>query len=246
MKTFLAELWFLLPRPLKRAGEESEIRKVVEVLASLFDDLKTAAFNVRRAWHTATAHDIGDGLALDIIGADRNLRRYPGESNVDYQARLERAWELYQAGGTVPGMVLAMELIGIPDATVLEPRVRHRCNGVLRANGASRIGSLQWASFHVAFEMPASLPSERLALILRTIDDWKPSHTMCATLLLQAGNWTDSCEAEDQLAFVSTRSTSSEDLYAWPVPMCNGVYRCNGAIRADAHVDTLSFEVLPA
>lgn len=242
MKRFAPYFWFLLPKPCKRAapGDQTEIRRVVEVLGSLFDDAKLAIFRVRRAWTTKTA----PAEALDLIGADRDLRRMPGEEEDAYRRRLLSAFDLYQQGGTVPGMVLAMELLGYPGAEVSEPRSPRRYDGSMRYAGTLRYGEVEWALFTVTLDPGVSLTSERLDLVLRTIHRWKPAHTMLAYLVLAPAPWQDDCLPTDAgLDLVMDHSMDLADLYVWPVAIYDGTYQHDGAVLHDGEIDPLSVRV---
>jgi hypothetical protein len=258
-RPFFPYLWFLLPKPLKapehvsapgggrprRHGrDENEIERTVQVLASLLDDLKSAVFSVRSSWVTASA----EGQALDLIGADRMLRRIPGESDDDYRARLLAAFDLYQQGGTLPGMKLAMELVGEPEAEVEEPRVPAYHDGTLhRDGGAFHGGWVSWARFMVKLALrEAGLPADHLATVLRQVDEWKPAHTMLAHLVL------DTQESLSDEVPVTTDSlalglqAALSDLYAWPGLMHNGAALRDGTHHHDGAQDTLQVEVIPA
>lgn len=162
-----------------------------------------------------------------------------------YRQRLISAFDLYQQGGTVPGMILAMELLGYPNAKVAEPRTPRLYDGAYSHTGTIRYGDIVWAVFTVEIETPALSP-ERLDLILRTIDRWKPAHTMLAYLVLAPGSLADECLASDSaldLAFDHTLEIS--DLYAWPVAMYDGTHTHGGEVSHNGEMDLLDIEVLP-
>lgn len=241
MKRFAPYFWFLLTKPFKRSppDDQTEIRRTVEVLASLFDDAKAAIFRVRRAWTTKVAPD----AALDLIGADRDLRRLPGEDTEAYRARLLSAFDLYQQGGTVPGMVLAMDLLGY-SAKVEEPRTPRQYDGSFVHGGSVRYGEVEWALFTVSLDPGVSITLERLELILRTIHRWKPAHTMLAYLVLAPSPWQDECVPTDaELALAFDYSCDLSEPYAWPVAMYDGTYRHDGVVVHDGDIDPLSLEV---
>lgn len=57
--------------------------------------------------------------ALMLIGAERRIRRYPGESVEVYRRRVVGAWEYWDLAGTLPGMVRALRDAGYK-ASVIE------------------------------------------------------------------------------------------------------------------------------
>lgn len=56
---------------------------------------------------------------LGLIGAERGLRRYPGEPAEVYRRRVQGAWEFWRLAGTVPGMTLMLAHAGY-QASIVE------------------------------------------------------------------------------------------------------------------------------
>jgi hypothetical protein len=219
----------------------TEIERFVHVLAAMFDDAKAAVFALRRAWITQTA--LAD--ALELIGSDRTLRRLPGEDEEAYRRRLLNAFDTYQQGGTVPGMVLAMDLLGFPGAHVHEPRTPRLYDGSYAHAGNMRYGDVVWALFTVEFET-TGLTAEQLEHVIRTVNRWKPAHTMLAYLVLVPGHFADDCTTADAALDLQWDYTFAQtDHYAWPVAMYDGVHAHNGSVWHDGELDPLDVEVLP-
>jgi len=244
VKEHFAWAWRWMPRVLKRAGDTvSDIRRAVQVLSSLFDDAKACAFRVRRAWLTKTSF----GQALDIIGEGRKMPRHPGETDESYCARLLHARELYQKGGTVPGMALAMELLGYPDATAQEPRYweRWRYDGTVRFGpGTQYGGTYRWATFTVTLPEIAAMTPEQLALILRTVRAWKPARSRLAHLVLQleAPPADEFPATEDALTVAPT--FSPRELYGdGGACLVYGAFSFGPGVRYGSSSDTLDVEV---
>jgi hypothetical protein len=245
-KPFLPYLWFLLPRTLKPADgtTDSELGKAVEVLASLLDDARQAVFDARRAWLPATSNE----EALDILGADRLIHRMQGESDEDYQQRVMAAFDLHRQGGTEPGMVMAMVLMGFDWATVDEPRdpITWHLDGAVTLDGMTLIGGrTRWAEFIVTLPAPPEgMTAERLADVLRQVRTWKPAHTMLANLVLSANELLEDevPDTEDEIAVAVT--APSEDLYAWPVVLLDGSHDLDSTWDLDQGMDTLELEVI--
>lgn len=248
MTTFFPYLWFLLPKPLKRTvGElETEVRRTVDVLASMLDDARQMVFDVRRAWMPHTA----SGAALDQHGIERWMTREPGETDEQYQARLAAAFELHQQGGTIPGMVLAMERLGYDDAEVIEPKTAStRHDGAASYDGSVRYDSvLSWATFIVRVEASADgLSEDELARLLRTVRRSKPAHTMLAWLAVSTTPLLDDefGEADDDGLFLDVAPSLAE-VFPWPCPMYDGAYAHDGAVAYGSGMDSLMVEVTPA
>lgn len=56
--------------------------------------------------------------ALGYDGNERNLPRYPGDTDETYRARLQRAWELWQQAGTRPGLLAVLDALGFANAAI--------------------------------------------------------------------------------------------------------------------------------
>lgn len=80
----------------------------VTALAAPLDDLVTRARTVMLARLIPFAPED----ALHLLGAERGLKRYPGEPLDVYRARVQAAWAYWQQAGTVPGLVAALAAAG--------------------------------------------------------------------------------------------------------------------------------------
>ena len=56
--------------------------------------------------------------AVPLLGEERLLARGIAESEADFRARIEAAWDLWQWGGTPYGLLRALQLAGYPSAVV--------------------------------------------------------------------------------------------------------------------------------
>lgn len=103
-------------RPWKgRLGE-----RFVGVVGGLFGDLMAtgASLVVQALWLIAGQ----PADALSYQGSDKRLRRYLAESDDDYRARLERALEIWEIGGTADCIEGELDWAGYAGATVHSPR----------------------------------------------------------------------------------------------------------------------------
>ncbi len=156
MSYFDKELWAALSRPFK-LKEDGENRKWVQVLGSLLDDARESVLEVRRQWYTRHAH----GWVLDLRGAERKIYRWYGESDEDYRKRIDGAFALYAAGGTLPGMRSALLQIGYGDVKITER-------------------SPTWARFMLEFDFPITRPMGRREwdILNFSVFKMKPAHTL--------------------------------------------------------------------
>lgn len=87
-------------------------RVLTATLGAAIDALVDATKQAVKARHVATAPDD----ALEALGADRLLERYPIESNATYRARLAAAWDAWEFAGSKQGILAALAAAGYPDA----------------------------------------------------------------------------------------------------------------------------------
>lgn len=55
---------------------------------------------------------------LQWIARERNMPRYPGDTDATWRARLELAWPLWQFGGTAQGILTALASAGFTNAAI--------------------------------------------------------------------------------------------------------------------------------
>jgi hypothetical protein len=84
-------------------------RGLTGTLGAALDAVVDAQKQAVKVRHVATAPDD----ALDALGNDRLLERYPIESPATYRARLGGAWAAWEFGGTRQGVVAALAAAGI-------------------------------------------------------------------------------------------------------------------------------------
>lgn len=150
------------------------------------DDLKARARAVMAARLILYAPED----ALERIGIERGLRRFPREPTGIYRARVLRAWEYWRLAGTVPGMIQALAAAGYR-AIILEhwrdPDPEHWAEfsvtvGPLEPlptdatwNGGATFGSgAAWG-----FQLPA-VPLDSLTDLVREV---KPAHARLRQLV---------------------------------------------------------------
>jgi hypothetical protein len=90
--------------------------------------------------------DSSPGDALPPIGNERQMPRYPAETNANYRARLIDAWDAWQGAGTNPGIVSQYNAYGLSNVVV---RSFHDGWGFENPPVMSR-----WSRFVVIIEQP--------------------------------------------------------------------------------------------
>lgn len=201
MSEFSNYLWELLSKPFKKK-KDTDVQKWVQVCGEILDEVKQCIFNVRKQWSVFTA----TGEALDAIGYGRRISRYPGEDDEQYRRRILLAFNLYSQGGTLPGMLSALSLIGYPNASIIEAYndLAVRYDGTYRYNGNAKHDggiilwwtwhngvhkydgsirhqkclSVNWAIFRVIIQTDKLLSNSEVTVLLDTVFRMKPAHTM--------------------------------------------------------------------
>lgn len=107
-------IWWLLPERFKKKGEDSRHFEMASLFGWFLGDEDNTS-DVRDTIigaATNTAIATAEGSYLDRRGIDRRLKRRSGETDDDYRARLLNAATDRQKGGTVPGIISALSLLG--------------------------------------------------------------------------------------------------------------------------------------
>jgi phage tail-like protein len=232
-------LWKLLPGVFKRK-DDGDVRRWVDVQGEVLDELKLSVFAMRRSWLIATAQ----GAALDAIGKSRKLPRYPGEDDEAYRRRLSAAWEIYSRGGTIPGMVEALRLIGYPDAEVHElykdGPVSPFHNGAYRYDREVRhSGGVRWAEFRVRtrLEDEKALTRTDMAVLMDTIYRVKPARSMPVAVEFDLA-FQDFVPHQDGIEIdVMFVAHALREPYPWPGHSHDGSLRRSGGVRYNTVLD---------
>lgn len=213
----------LLPGFLRRRdGTKTDIERWAEALGVSLDELKQAIFRVRRAWLLDTA----TGQALDLHGQDRGIPRLPGENDDSYRQRLKAAYQTYALGGTNPGLVEVLKVMGYPNARIHElfkdGVVLPLHNGQNFYNGAVRHqGGVRWAEFKIfmGIEEGKDYAAAERRVLVTAINKAKASHSKLAALALEL-------LLEDRLALKESQATAlgwhAEDGAAGPILLHTG------------------------
>ncbi|MDI3480780.1 MAG: hypothetical protein PWQ97_435 [Tepidanaerobacteraceae bacterium] len=169
-----------LLRGILRQGKDSEIDKLADAVGINQDELKKIIFHIRRAWNVATAI----GPELDAHGEDRKMPRYAGEDDETYRNRLLAAYIIYSEGGTNPGIIHALNILGFTDVDIYElykdTSYIPRFDGTFMYNNVkTHSGEYKWAQFDVKMNVPDALElnADKIKIAVEVIKKTKASHS---------------------------------------------------------------------
>jgi hypothetical protein len=134
---------------------------------------------------------------LPLIGQERGMQRYPGESNAQHRARLHGAWDAYPQAGTVHAIVSQFAAAGYPVEVrklpgrmgpdgnpwwsqfwVVFPYGSHPVTGASALVGSFNVGDGTLVG-------PLGLTLDFLALIRGIVRNWKSSRWICRGFVFQ-------------------------------------------------------------
>lgn len=174
----------LAPAWLTKASREARLE--LRALGELLDGARSALWDARRAWFVTLA----PASALELHGRVRRLRRYPGESDDTYRARLVVARLLFREGGRRKAVLRMLAAVGYPTAEVVElytlGPVRYdgtwAFNGEIRYTGAPRRGE-----YDIVLPLDAGgvVPDAMIALIRGEARRWAPVWARLSALILR-------------------------------------------------------------
>ena len=163
MIAYVDYLWSLCHRPLKLIENTANNAWFLFMLtlSQLCEKVRVDIHWVRAQFHLAKC----SWWALKVHGQDIRLKKIDAEAWEDYRARLQKAWETYREGGTIPGMIAALELAGFGDNISI---VEHY----------TTVGQDEWAVFSVTIpneDMPEGFTVYDADNLIRQL---KPAHTI--------------------------------------------------------------------
>lgn len=138
--------------------------------------------------------------ALPLIGSERRMPRYPGETDAQYRARLYGAWDTYQFGGDENTILGQLALAGFPGAEIFDPGnatfsppsywshfiiVFPLGTHTVTAAGPA-YGSFNWGATNYG---PVGLTADTAATIRGIIAKWKPVQWICRLIVFQVQGW---------------------------------------------------------
>lgn len=122
--------------------------------------------------------------ALDALGRNFQLERYPGEADAAYRGRLAAAWEAWTWAGTKRGVAAALEGYGIADVAIREDWEGTFAEGEQYSRFWVFLGpDLPWDALELGeFELGGSetlgstATAAEIAQVKRLVLKWKSSH----------------------------------------------------------------------
>jgi len=132
--------------------------------------------------------------AVPLVGKERRLPRYPGESLMNYRMRVWDAWSAYEFGGSKEAIESQLEIAGFPGQVMYSgpfgqsehysqfwiyfPAGTH---GVTAAG--PEFGSFDWGDG--TRWGPVGMPFEQLKALMELVKKWKHSQWICRAMVFE-------------------------------------------------------------
>lgn len=190
--------WALDNCPPWLRGEWGE--KLITAIGKVFDHAYNTVFEAGAAGSLDAPTFPADALAL--VGHERNIERYPGETNDEYKARVKGAWESWIQAGTMR-LVTELEYLGL----TAEIKEMHTLDWDWDGDSAnwSRIWivitghdwePVTWGQdgrfWDVNNVWGCDATQDEAGMLLRLIRKWKPAHIVPITIVvLDEETWAD-------------------------------------------------------
>lgn len=143
--------------------------------------------------------------ALAYIGSERNLDRVPSESDAQYRARLEAAWDAWSYAGTDRAIVEQLELLGLTAVCVRNNQWTWDANAgnvayywarfwvVLSGHGWTADdtwGLGTWGSSGL-WGFASTVTTDSIAFARNVVRKWKSAHAQCVNIIavMNGGLW---------------------------------------------------------
>lgn len=236
-------LYDLLPRPLRiggAGGVVTEIRRIATVIGDALEEAQTAVMTAALARHPRSA---GEGC-LELIGFERMMPQLPGETLASYRERLRSAFALWQEGGTDPGLIRAMKLLGFQS-----PSVHHHRDDVIYLDGSHDfdgtwlLNPYTWSEFSLMLDLlDVPFDSEFLTRIRSLVRTLKAAHAVLRELRLQGPALEDEFGTVDDELVVDI-GPLMEDAWPWGGHRLDGTWDLDGTVLLETEDDVLSVSV---
>jgi hypothetical protein len=140
--------------------------------------------------------------ALDKLGADRMLPRYPAEVDAAYRARLAAAWDAWERAGSAVGVLGELRRylgpLGLVSwMQILTPLLRYVSNvdgTVTTTQGGAFLIDIPnwWTKFSLLIAVPAgpAIPadgSDVANAVAAILKNWIPAHEVCVSISVSRG-----------------------------------------------------------
>lgn len=176
--------------------------RLIGSIGVLVDELLEGATQaVRAAWVGDSVGPAAD--ALSAAGEEMSLPRYPRESNEQYEARLERAWDDWPYAGHESSILGQLEAAGFPGAEIYTPAdwpltglpdwwsqfwVFFPAGTHSVTAAAPEVGSFTVGDGTLIG--PVGLSQADLFAIRRIVKKFKPGHYICSGVIFEISGWT--------------------------------------------------------
>jgi hypothetical protein len=192
-------LWGLLPRPLRlldRKGVAAQARLLCLACGELLAELLGKLQQLRDNRHPLLAAE----WALPFLAWERWLPQLGGETIEQWRSRLRDAFLLHQEGGTNPGVLRVLRLLGFASAEVYE-HFNHAWyyNGQVAYDGSRPYGGPTdtWAHFSVVFPGVWLMASDVVTRLRAAVAKVKAGHALLASFRGRVDTFYDGTWAYD-------------------------------------------------
>lgn len=138
-------MYYLLTAPFKRVIKKSNQWYILfTVLGDKFDESMERIYKAHEQTMLATCDDV----MLQEHASDRGMKRYIGENDENFRARIANYSEVLKLGGTDAGVILAVKSLGFEDVKIVKTKLYKQDKN-------------RWAEFHLLIKIK---PDEELPI----------------------------------------------------------------------------------
>lgn len=190
--------------------------KLITYIGQTFDDAYTEAFEAGAAGSVGAPTFPAD--ALPLLGSERNIERYPAETDDEYAARVKGAWESWAQAGTMR-IVAELTYLGVT-AVIKEVHTAgwdwdgdtdswsrfwaiitdHDWEPIYWGSGGAAWGEGVWG---------CDATQAEAGTLLRLIRKWKPGHVVPITVVVMNESTWDSEQPDGTWDDPANRSTAA-------------------------------------
>lgn len=114
MDEFGEYIQYLLPAVFKRNKKTNQLLIFCKILGLIYDDIKTALFQLREESMIETCSD----CMLEVAGQDRDMNQLKGETYSSFRKRLMMKAQVAEMAGTLKGIQYALEAVGYSNCSI--------------------------------------------------------------------------------------------------------------------------------
>lgn len=171
-------------------------QRMVAAFGTLFDSIQQTILDaVLSPWldePNGPAYD-----ALRLLGREQSIPQFPGESWIQYRARLRNPWSTWARAGGPPLIIEQLALAGFPGAQIFRwsaggspsefvvfyPYGSHPVTGPGATIGSFVVGDGTAVG-------PTGITASQMESIRGIINHWKPAIWVCKKVIFELSGWT--------------------------------------------------------